>query len=171
MTIEPVRSWRQQPTVRTMTEVIGLRLAYRGFISGLAASYAWLALAMLAGALLPRDPLAPLRPIAAALVPAAGDSPELAFVLGFALVQLGGATLGMLFAYFVGRFFTARATLTLAAASFAVLAWAVLAAGLGPAVGIADVGLRSAPLIATLAYGLMLGAGLPLRGEVLRDAA
>lgn len=153
-----------------MTEVLGLRLAYRGFIAGLSASYAWLALAMIAGALVPHDPLAPLRPVAAALVPAAGDAPELTFVLGFALIQLGGATVGMLFAYFFARFFTTRPTLTVAAACFAVLTWGLLATGLGPLSGVADLGLRAAPLIAALAYGLMLGAGLPLRVDVLRAA-
>lgn len=153
-----------------MTEVMGLRLAYRGFIAGLAASYGWLAIAMAGAALVSRDALAPLRPISAALLPAAGDSSELALVLGFALVQVGGATVGMLFAYFFGRFFTVRRTLTLAAASFALLAWAVLASALEPLTGIPALGLRAAPLMATLAYGLMLGAGVPLRGDVLRAA-
>ena len=168
MTIEPVRFFGRAPTVASMTEVIGLRLAYRGFIIGLAAAYVWLAMALLWGAVIPHDPLGPLRPIAAALLPAANNSPELAFVLGYGLVQLGGATVGMVFAYFFGRFFTTRRTLALAAACFAMLTWALLAVALGPLTGVADLGLRAAPLIATLAYGLMLGIGLPLRGDVLR---
>lgn len=151
-----------------MTEVNGLRLAYRGFITGLAAGYVWLAAAMVTGALVPRDPLAALRPIADALLPTASGSSELAFVLGFAGVQLAGATVGMVFAYFFGRFFTVRGTLTVAAACFAVLTWAVLAVGLEPLSGAADLGLRLAPLVGTVAYGLILGAGLPVRGEVLR---
>jgi hypothetical protein len=34
--------------------------------------------------------------------------------------------------------------------------------------GIGPLGLALAPLVATVAYGLLLGAGLPLRGDVLR---
>jgi hypothetical protein len=34
--------------------------------------------------------------------------------------------------------------------------------------GIGGLGLAAPPLAATVAYGLLLGAGLPLRGEVLR---
>ena len=56
------------------------------------------------------DPLRPLRPLALALTPLAG-SPELAFVLGLAAVQAGGAVIGMCFAYFFARFFTVRDTL------------------------------------------------------------
>ena len=37
------------------------------------------------------------------------DSPELAFVLGLAAIQAGGALVGMCFAYFFARFFTVRA--------------------------------------------------------------
>lgn len=151
-----------------MTVVNGLRLAYRGFVTGLAAGYAWLATAMLIGAVAESDPLAALRPFAGALVPAAGASSPLAFVLGFALVQLGAAAVGMVFAYFFARFFTARATLAIAAPCFALLAWGLLAAALGHSDGGA-VGLAATPLLATLIYGVMLGAGLPLRGDVLRD--
>jgi hypothetical protein len=80
-----------------MTDVNGLRLAYRGFIAGLAGGYVWTAIAMLLAALAEGDPLRPLRPIALALTPVAG-SPELAFVLGLAAVQAGGAVIGMCFA-------------------------------------------------------------------------
>lgn len=146
-----------------MTEVNGLRLAYRGFITGLAASYAWLALAMLVSALLVADPLAPLRPMAAALSPAA-TTPEQAFVLGLLLAQAGGGLAGICFAYFFARFFTVRGTLLAAAASFAVLSWALVqAAGLGVPPGVAP-----ATVIAALGYGLLLGIGTPLRSEVLR---
>jgi hypothetical protein len=150
-----------------MTEVNGLRLAYRGFVTGLAGAYVWLAIAMLASTVGLFDPVAPLRPIAALLVPAATTSAAMAFALGFVLVQLGGGLVGMVFAYFFGRFFTARPTLTIAAACFALLAWSLLAAGLVP-LGVPDLGTRLAPLVASLAYGIMLGVGLPLRGDVLR---
>ena len=64
-----------------MTEVNGLRLAYRGFVSGLAGAYVWAAIAMALSGLLHGDPVEPLRPIATAISPLAG-TPELAFVLG-----------------------------------------------------------------------------------------
>ena len=150
-----------------MTVVNGLRLAYRGFVTGLASGYAWLATAMLIGALVERDPLVALRPFVEILLPASGGSSSTAFVLGFALVQLGAATLGMVFAYFFARFFTTRSTLAIAAPCFAVLAWALLATSITRSAGEA-LGLAVTPLLATLAYGLLLGAGLPLRGEVLR---
>lgn len=147
---------------------MGLRLAYRGFVAGLAAAYVWLALAMAIAALLSGDALAPLRPLAAAVVTGAESVPELAFVIGFALVQLGGAVVGMCFAYFFGRFFTVALTLRLAAPLFALLTWALLAAGLAQVTGSAGMGLDVAALIATAAYGLLLGAALPVRGEVVR---
>src|SRR5918992_5251545 len=118
-----------------MTEVMGLRLAYRGFVTGLAGAYVWAAIAMLLGAALHGDPLHPLRPLAMALTPVA-DTPELAFVLGLAAVQAGGALVGMCFAYFFARFFTVRATLAAAAPAFALLAW-----GLAAAIVVHDTGL------------------------------
>ena len=54
-----------------MTEVNGLRLAYRGLIAGLAGGYVWIAIAMLLSALAEGDPLRPLRPAALALSPLA----------------------------------------------------------------------------------------------------
>src|SRR6188768_2709401 len=95
---------RPEHTLDGMTDVNGLRLPYRGFIAGLAGGYVWAAIAMLLAALAEGDPLRPLRPIALALTPIAG-SPELAFVLGLAAVQAGGAVIGMCFAYFFARFF------------------------------------------------------------------
>lgn len=151
-----------------MTTVNGLRLAYRGFVTGLAAGYVWMATAMGLAALLYGDALDPLRPLASLILPAAGGSPATSFVLGFGLVQLTAATVGMCFSYFFGRFFTARPTLAVAAPCFALLAWALLATGAGWRSGDADLGLAAAPVIATLAYGLLLGAGLPLRGDVTR---
>jgi hypothetical protein len=150
-----------------MTIVNGLRLAYRGFVTGLAAGYVWLATAMVLGWLLHDDALQPLRPLAGLILPAAGGSAATSFVLGFGLVQLAAGTIGMCFSYFFGRFFTVRPTLAAAAPCFAVLAWALFAAGAGGD-GVGRLGLAVAPLAATVAYGLLLGAGLPLRGDVLR---
>ncbi len=151
-----------------MTEVNGLRLAYRGFVTGLAASYVWLAVAMVGGALLSGDPLAPLRPLALTLVAAQHVTASLAFVLGFALVQAFGAMVGMCFAYFFGRFFTVRGTMNAAAPAFAILAWALLATGVATLTGTDALGLQLAPLVATIAYGIVLGSGIPIRRDVTR---
>ena len=147
-----------------MTEVMGLRLAYRGFVTGLAGAYVWAAIAMLLGAVIHGDPLGPLRPLAIAISPLA-DSPELAFVLGLIAIQAGGALVGMCFAYFFARFFTVRATLSVAAPVVALLAWALIAAGLAR-LGVPMGPLEVAPILATIGYGVLLGAGVPVRGEV-----
>jgi hypothetical protein len=150
-----------------MTDVNGLRLAYRGFVAGLAAAYVWVATAMVLGTLVHGDPLAPLRPIAQAMLDVAG-TPELAFVLGLAGVQGGGALAGMCFAYFFARFFTVRPTLALAAPAVAVLMWGVASIGLAPD------GLPAATqaigIVATIAYGTLLGGAVPVRGEVARQS-
>lgn len=150
-----------------MTEVNGLRLAYRGLIGGLAGGYAWAAIAMTIAAALYGDPLRPLRPFALAITPMAGST-ELAFVLGLAAVQLGGALVGMVFAYFFARFFTVRATLSVAAPVVALLAWALIGAGMERDTGSVGLGLQLAPLVATLGYGILLGASVPVRPEVTR---
>ena len=150
-----------------MTEVNGLRLAYRGFVTGLAGGYVWAAIAMLLASLASGDALAPLRPFAAALSPFA-SSPEVAFVLGLAVVQLGGAFIGMVFAYFFARFFTVRATLAVAAPIVALLAWGLIAAAFTRDVDAAMFAGSAAPILATLGYGLLLAAGVPVRGDVLR---
>jgi len=149
-----------------VTEVNGLRLAYRGLVAGLAGGYVWAAIAMLVAAIAHGDPLQPLRPIALAIAPFAG-SPELAFVLGLFVVQIGGALVGMCFAYFFARFFTVRATLAVAAPVVALLAWALIAAAVGARgpTGFPD---PAAPILATIGFGLLLGAGVPVRGEVTR---
>ena len=152
-----------------MTDVNGLRLAYRGFIAGLAGGYVWTAVAMLLAALADGDPLRPLRPIALALSPFAG-SPELAFVLGLAAVQAGGAVVGMCFAYFFARFFTVRTTLAIAAPAFTLLAWGLIGAVVARDSGIIEFATHPIPAFASLAYGLLLGVALPLRGEVARYA-
>ena len=150
-----------------MTEVNGLRLAYRGFVTGLAAAYVWIAVAMIGATLLSGDPLAPLRPLAQILIADSLPAP-LAFVIGFALVQAAGAMVGMCFAYFFGRFFTVRRTMNAAAPAFAILAWALLATGVSSLTGSNSLGLQVAPLIATVAYGVVLGSGVPIRREVTR---
>lgn len=152
-----------------MTEVNGLRLAYRGFVTGLAGGYVWAAIAMVASALANGDPLRPIRPLALALSPLAG-SPELAFLLGLAALQAGGALVGMCFAYFFARFFTARATLAVAAPAFTLLVWGMIAAVVARDSGIVEFATHPIPALASLGYGLLLGAALPLRGAVMRPA-
>ena len=120
---------------------------------------------MLLAAAISGDPLRPLRPLAMAVSPFA-DTPELAFVLGLATVQLGGALVGMCFAYFFARFFTVRATLAAAAPVVALLAWALIATGLARGLGVQVVALEIAPILATIGYGVLLGLGVPVRGEV-----
>lgn len=152
-----------------MTEVNGLRLAYRGFVAGLAGGYVWMGIAMVLAALVHGDPLRPLRPFALAISPEpVATSFELSFVLGLMGVQAAGALLGMSFAYFFGRYFTTRVTLRAAAACVAVLAWGLIMAAV-PRVGTLDpFGVQLVPLAATLGYGLVLGAWIPVRGEVTR---
>ena len=151
-----------------MTDVNGLRLAYRGFVAGLAGAYVWAAIAMVIGGLMFGDPLMPLRPLAATVTPLAG-TPEMAFVLGLAAVQAGGALVGMCFAYFFARFFTVRATLTVAGPVVAVLVWALLAVLLDRA-GMVELTAahQGVAAIATIGFGAILGAGVPVRSEVTR---
>ena len=150
-----------------MTDVNGLRLAYRGFVAGLAGAYVWAAVVMTLSGLLLGDPLAPMRPIALAISPLAGSS-ELAFVLGLAGIQAAGALVGMCFAYFMARFFTVRATMRLAAPATALLAWGLIAAVLeAERVGVPPA-FHAVAIIGTVGYGLLLGARVPLRGEVAR---
>ena len=150
-----------------MIEVNSVSLVYRGLVAGLAGGYVWTAIAMLLSALAGGDPLGPLRPIALALSPLAG-TPELAFVLGLAAVQAGGALVGVCFAYFFARFFTVRKTLTVAAPIFALLAWGLIATVVARDTGIVEFATHPIPALASLGYGLLLGIGLPVRGEVTR---
>lgn len=153
-----------------MTEVNGLRLAYRGFVAGLAGAYVWLAIAMVLSALLQDDPLRPLRPMAATVVPWA-VTPELAFVLGLATVQAGGGLVGLGFAYFFARFFTVRATLRTAAPMVAILAWSLASVLLARSSAAPTLGQQAVAVVACLGFGLVVGAGVPVRGEVTRVAA
>ncbi|MGZ8563755.1 MAG: hypothetical protein ACXWWU_09065 [Candidatus Limnocylindria bacterium] len=150
-----------------MTAVNGLRLAYRGFVAGLAGAYVWAAVVMTLSWLLEADPLAPLRPIALAISPLAG-SPELAFVLGLAGIQAAGALVGMCFAYFMARFFTIRATMRIGAPVTAVLAWGLIAAVLEAEGAAMPPTFHAVAVIGAIGYGLLLGARVPLRGEVAR---
>jgi hypothetical protein len=153
-----------------MTEVNGLRLAYRGFIAGLAGGYVWAAIAMLLSGIAVGDALFPLRPFALLFTPLA-DEPELAFVLGLAAVQAGGAVIGMCFAYFFARFFTIRTTLGLAAPIVALLVWGLIAAAFTRDADATIFATHAVPVLATLGYGLFLGAGVPVRGDVTRYPA
>ena len=150
-----------------MTDVNGLRLAYRGFVSGLAGAYVWAAIAMTLAGLVHGDPIAPLRPIATAITPVAG-SQELAFVLGLGAAQAVGGLVGMCFAYFFARFFTVRATLGIAGPTAAVLAWSLLQLGIGGAGDAIPPSLQAIMVAAAIGYGLLLGVNLPVRGEVIR---
>jgi hypothetical protein len=142
-----------------VTEINGLRLAYRGFVTGLAAGYVWAATAMLGALLVGGDPLAPLH-----LLGGAGRDGLLA---GIGLIQVGSGGIGMAFAYFFGRYFTVRTTLALAAPCFAGLGWLLLQrVGLNPG----TLELQLALGAASLLYGAILGFGLPLRADVARYA-
>lgn len=150
-----------------MTEVNGLRLAYRGFVAGLAGGYVWAAMAMALAALVHGDALAPLRPIALAVSPLAG-SPELAFVVGLAAVQLGGGLVGMAFAYFFGRFFTVRATILAAAPMVTLLVWVFVAAAIAGQDTIVEFATSPIGVAASIGYGLLVGARVPVRRDVTR---
>lgn len=152
-----------------MTEVNGLRLAYRGFVAGLAGAYVWIAVAMLLS--LPTGgPMAPVQALGSIGPEGARTSTGEALVLGLGLTQVTGAGIGMAFAYFFARFFTVRATLGAAAVCVAILAWSLLGSRVGLAIGVDQDDLVSslALLAATIGYGWVLGASVPVRGEVVR---
>jgi hypothetical protein len=142
-----------------MTEVNGFRLAYRGLVAGLAAGWVWIAIAaaglMLAGA----DPLGATRAVA-------GGTPGSGLIGALALTQGAAGGIGLVFAYFFGRYFTVRGTLELAAPAFAVLSWLAVSRLLGTD-GSAWTA-QLALLAAALGYGAMLGCAMPIRGDVLR---
>jgi hypothetical protein len=140
-----------------VTEINGLRLAYRGLVTGLAAGWVWAATAMLGGLLSGWHPLLPLE-----LLGGGRGRDELAIGIVIALLASGG--IGMTFAYFFARFFTVRPTLAVAAPCFAVLAWLVLGQ-LTERNATTNVVL----LVASLLYGIMLGASVPVRGDLLRS--
>lgn len=139
-----------------MTEINGLRLAYRGLVTGLAAGWVWAATAMVGGLLVSWRPLLPLE-----LLGGGRGHTELA--LGIAIAQLASGGVGMTFAYFFARYFTVRATLAIAGPCFAVLAWLVLGR-LTEHGALTNLVLLAAALL----YGVMLGAAVPTRGDLLR---
>ena len=139
-----------------MTEINGLRLAYRGLVTGLAAGWVWAATAMIGGFIGGWGPLLPLE-----LLGGGRERDELARGIAIALLASGG--IGMVFAYFFARYFTVRITLAIAAPCFAVLAWLVLGR-LTDSRAATDAVL----LTASLLYGVMLGASVPVRGDLLR---
>jgi hypothetical protein len=154
-----------------VTEVNGLRLAYRGLIAGLIGAYVWVAVAMLV-AVPAGDPLEPLVTLGSVLPAELAGSEQRAFVLGLAVAQLAGAGVGIGFAYFFARFFTMRLTLGVAAVCVAILAWAILSNRLAVTVGLDpwSFGTSVGLVIATVAYGWVLGWSVPVRGDVTRYA-
>ena len=152
-----------------MTDVNGLRLAYRGFIAGLVGAYIWVAVAMLL-ALPEGAPLEPLLTLGSVGPAGSAESPNRAFVLGLAVAQVVGGGVGIAFAYFFARFFTVRGTLGTAAVCVAVLAWALLSNRLAVALGIdpSSFGTSVGMVVATVAYGCVLGWSVPVRAEVTR---
>jgi hypothetical protein len=155
-----------------VTDVNGLRLAYRGFIAGLVGAYVWVAVAMLTalptGA--PIDPVATIGSVVDGLLTL---PTQRAFVIGLALAQVVGGGIGIAFAYFFARFFTVRGTLGTAAVCVAVLAWGLISNRLAGAIGIDPVsfGTSAGLLLATAGYGCVLGWSVPVRGEVARSSA
>jgi hypothetical protein len=144
-----------------VTEINGLRLAYRGLVMGLAAGWVWAATAMLGGMLSGWHPLLPLE-----LLGGGRGRTELA--LGIAIEQLAAGGIGMAFAYFFARFFTVRGTLAVAAPCFAVLVWLLLGRVTNSS-ATSSATTNVVLLVASLLYGIMLGASLPLRGDLLRS--
>jgi hypothetical protein len=142
-----------------VTEINGLRLAYRGLVTGLAAGWVWAATAMVGGLIADWRPLLPLEVLG-------GGHGRAELAIGIAIAQLASGGVGMAFAYFFARYFTVRHTLAIAAPCFALLSWLALArpTDLSAATNLVL-------LAASLAYGIMLGAAVPLRGELLRSRA
>jgi hypothetical protein len=149
-----------------MTEIHGLRLAYRGLIAGLAGGYVWLAVAMLMSWPI-TGPLSPVQMVAAVAPDRLALAPGGSFILALVLVELSAGAMGMGFAYFVGRYFTVRRTLAAAAPCFALLAWLSVSERLG--VSRLPFAVQVGLAFATLLYGMLLGAAVPTRPELLRS--
>jgi hypothetical protein len=147
-----------------VTEINGLRLAYRGLVTGLAAGWVWAATAMLGGLLAGWRPLLPLEVLG-------GGHGRAELAMGIAIVALASGGIGMAFAYFFARFFTVRGTLLAAAPSFALLAWLATATALRLLTAGTDIWPQLVLGVASLSYGLLLGFGLPVRGQVARHAS
>lgn len=151
-----------------MTEIYGLRLAYRGLIAGLAGGYVWLAVAMLLSWPI-TGPLSPVHLLAAVGPPRLASAPGASFVLALVLVELTAGAMGLGFAYFLGRYFTVRRTLAAAGPCFALLAWLSVSERLG--VARLPLGVQVGLAFATLLYGTLLGASVPVRPELMRTTA
>jgi hypothetical protein len=143
-----------------MTEVNGLRLAYRGLVAGLAGGWVWLAISIAGLLLAGSDPIAAARTLG-------NGAPNAGIIAALALAQVTAGGIGLVFAYFFGRYFTVRGTLVLAGPAFAVLAWLAVADVVPVELGAIT---QAVLTVAALAYGLTLGASVPVRGEVLRQA-
>jgi hypothetical protein len=75
----------------------------------------------------------------------------------------------MCFAYFFARFFTVKATLRVAAPAVALLSWALIASAVSVLSPGAVVASQAVAVVATLGYAAVLGAWVPVRGEVTRQ--
>jgi hypothetical protein len=148
-----------------MTEIYGLRLAYRGLIAGLAGGYVWLAVAMVMSWPI-TGPLSPVQMLAAVAPDRLALAPGSSFLLALMLVELTAGAMGLGFAYFLGRYFTVRRTLAAAGPCFALLAWLAVSEGLG--VSRLPLAVQVGLAFATLLYGTLLGAAIPTRPELLR---
>jgi hypothetical protein len=151
-----------------MTEINGLRLAYRGLVAGLAGGYVWLAVAMLMSWPI-TGPLSPVRLVAAVGPDRFASAPGSSFILALVLVEVAAGAMGMAFAYFLGRYFTVRGTIAAAAPCFALLAWLSVSERLG--VSRLPVTMQVGFGFATLLYGALLGAAVPTRPELLRASS
>lgn len=143
-----------------MTEVNGLHLAFRGLTAGLAAGWAWVAVALTGLVLAGNDPLAITRALG-------NGTTGSGLISALAIAQTASGGIGLIFAYFFGRYFTVRGTLALTALAFAILCWLATAYVIdGSWLSLT----RQAVLIlAAVAYGAMLGGAVPTRNEVLRN--
>ena len=142
-----------------MTEVDGLHLAFRGLFAGLAAGWVWVAVACTGLLVAGSDPLAATGSLGNGT---AGSG----LISALAIAQVSAGGIGLVFAYFFGRYFTVRGTLAVAALAFALLCWLATAYVLdGSWLSLT----RQAVLtVAALAYGAMLAGGVRTRPEVLR---
>ncbi|MDQ2940752.1 MAG: hypothetical protein M3R05_01030 [Chloroflexota bacterium] len=148
-----------------MTEINGLRLAYRGLVAGLAGGYIWLAVAMLMSWPI-TGPLTPVRLLAAIGPDRVASAPGTSLILALVLVEVSAGAMGMGFAYFLGRYFTVRGTVAAAAPCFALLAWLSVSERLG--ISRLPLTMQVGLAFATLLYGALLGAAIPIRPELVR---
>ncbi|MDQ2934728.1 MAG: hypothetical protein M3R49_07055 [Chloroflexota bacterium] len=151
-----------------MTEINGLRLAYRGLVAGLAGGYVWLAAAMLMSWPI-TGPLSPVRLLAAIGPDRVASAPGSSLILALVLVEVTAGAMGMGFAYFLGRYFTVRGTIAAAAPCFALVAWLSVSERLG--VSRLPLTIQVGLGFATLLYGALLGAAIPIRPELLRASS